>query len=68
MASVKTIPRAVRYPHYPAPWCPEAILDAVLFQKLMKKQINGCHGIHREHYDIFWRPCAESLLRRFLIR
>ena len=66
MASVKAIPRAVRYPHYPAPWCPEAFLDAVLFQKLMKKQINGCHGIHREHYDIFLAAMCGKPSQTFL--
>ena len=56
MASVTTISRPVRYPPYPALWCPEAVLDAVpffRFQKLMKEQMNVCHGIRREQYDTF---------------
>ena len=56
MASVTTISRPVRYPPYPVPWCHEAVLDAVpffQFQKLMKEQMNICHGIRREHYGTF---------------
>ena len=57
MASVTTISRPVWYPAYPAPWYPEAVLDAVpffRFHKLMKEQINVCYGIRREQYDTFF--------------
>ena len=56
MASVTTFSRPTRYPPYPAPRCPEAVLDAVpffQFQNLMKEQMNACHGIRREQYDMF---------------